>query len=85
VALLAVDSGIVEICLLVCLTLQSMLHIQNLCRFSTPTAMGQSFIMINDPVLLNMFGYFSCGMSNCIHVSLCFLRDYYQFEIFLVR
>jgi hypothetical protein len=41
VALLAV----VEICLLVCLTLRSRRHIQNLCGFPTPTAMGQSFII----------------------------------------
>jgi hypothetical protein len=30
---------------LVCLTLRDWRHIQNLCGFSTPTAMGQSFMM----------------------------------------
>jgi hypothetical protein len=37
--------AVVEICRLVCLTLRGWRHIQNLCGFSTPTAMGQSFIM----------------------------------------
>jgi hypothetical protein len=32
--------------LLVCLTLRGWRHIQNLCGFSTPTAMGQSFIIV---------------------------------------
>jgi hypothetical protein len=41
VAILAV----VEICLLICITLRGWRHIQNLCGFSKPTAMGQSFIM----------------------------------------
>jgi hypothetical protein len=30
---------------IVCLTLRGCRHIQNLCGFSTPTAMGQAFIM----------------------------------------
>jgi hypothetical protein len=46
--------AIVEICLLVYLTLRSWRHIQNLCGFSTPTAMGQSFIMTLY-ILLNMY------------------------------
>jgi hypothetical protein len=37
--------AVVEISLLVCLTLRSWRLIQNLCGFSTRTAMGQSFIM----------------------------------------
>jgi hypothetical protein len=36
---------VVEICLLVCLTLRGLGHIQNLCGFLTPTTMVQSFIM----------------------------------------
>jgi hypothetical protein len=35
------DTAVVEICL----TLRGWRHIQNLCGFSTPTAMGQLFIM----------------------------------------
>jgi hypothetical protein len=34
-----------EIYLLFCLTLRGWRHIQNLCGFSTPAAVGQSFVM----------------------------------------
>jgi hypothetical protein len=45
VGLVVAILAVVEICLLVCLTLRGWRQIQNLCGLSTPTAMGQSFIM----------------------------------------